>query len=143
MGFIQKAKVFGANSLLGAFTSLPDRFDSSFSDLQIEDLGEGSVTCSLVVPKSLQNSYGTIHGGAIATLVDIVGTLALLTKDPTRAGVSVEISTSYASAAKVGDEITIHGKVFKYGRRLGFTQVELVNTKTNAVVASGRHTKAF
>lgn len=32
----------------------------------------------MVVPKSLTNSYGTLHGGASATLVDILGTMALV-----------------------------------------------------------------
>lgn len=34
-----------------------------------------------MVDHSLQNAYGTLHGGCTATLVDVLGTMALLTKE--------------------------------------------------------------
>ena len=49
-------------------------------------------------------------GGCTATLVDIVGTMALLTLNPNSPGVSVELSTSYLSAAKEGETIVVEGK---------------------------------
>ena len=51
--------------------------------------GLPEVQCTLTVGPSLQNSRGTLHGGAAATLVDVLGTMALLTKDPQRPGASV------------------------------------------------------
>ena len=47
---------------------------------------EGLATCELIVTDELTNNYSTLHGGAIATIVDVVGTIALLGIDPTRAG---------------------------------------------------------
>eukprot|EP01047_Picozoa_sp_COSAG01_P063930 COSAG01_NODE_8369_length_2811_cov_13.888643_2_plen_66_part_00 len=52
---------------------------------------DGAVQCELKVTEQLANSYGTLHGGAISTIVDVLGTMALLTRDHTRAGVSVEV----------------------------------------------------
>ena len=48
------------------------------------------------------NGYGALHGGAISTIVDVVGTLALLSKDPSRAGVSIEMNQSFCAAAFLG-----------------------------------------
>ena len=51
-----------------------------------------------------------VAAGAIATLIDVVGTLALLTKDPKRAGVSVEMNISYMSAAKANQVVKMEGR---------------------------------
>ena len=107
--FIEKAKLSGAQSLLGAFTHLSGRFDHSMRGLQIKRIGDGEVECEIAVDEHLTNAYGTLHGGAVSTLVDIVGTLALLSRDPTCAGVSVEINT-FVAAAKAGADVTVRGR---------------------------------
>ena len=76
--------------------------------LQVEN---GTAKCKLKVDKGVQNSFKTLHGGASATLIDVVGTIALLSVDPTRPGVSVEINASYCSAAKAGE---VSDKLFIY-----------------------------
>ena len=60
-----------------------------------------------------------------ATLVDVVGTMALLSRDAGRPGVSIEMSQTFCAAAKVGERVTVVGTVLKAGGRLGFTQVEV------------------
>ena len=106
---------------------------------------QGTVSCTLTdIPDRLANSYGTLHGGAIASLVDIVGTLALLSQDPLRGGVSVDLNVSYCAAAKVGQPLTITGRCLKLGGRLGFTEVEVrTQTEERTLIATGRHTKAM
>mmetsp|Transcript_41063 Transcript_41063/g.82315 ORF Transcript_41063/g.82315 Transcript_41063/m.82315 type:complete len:96 (+) Transcript_41063:271-558(+) len=84
----------------------------------------------------------TLHGGAIALLVDVVGTLALLGRDPTRPGVSVEMNQSFCAAAKEGEQLLITGKVLRYGKKLGFTEVA-IRTDADRLIAVGRHTKFF
>ena len=107
-----QAKQLGASALLGAFTHMSTRFDACLQDLDIVsvDSDAGTVTCEVLVTEKLQNAYGSMHGGAIATAVDVVGTLALLTKDPTKAGVSVDLSVRYTSSAKAGDTVVIVGR---------------------------------
>ena len=91
--------------------------------------------------------YGTLHGGVIATLVDVVGTLALLGHDPTRPGVSVEMNQSFCAAAKEGTRLHLAGHVLRHGRTLGFTEVTIRAAQEDGtpgkLVAIGRHTKAF
>lgn len=110
--------------------------------MHITTIGGGSVELTLEVNDGLANNFGTLHGGAIATIVDVVGTLALLSVDPHRAGVSVEMNQSFCAAAKVGDKLALTGTTLKYGKSLGFTQVE-VRASTGVLVAVGRHTKMF
>ena len=90
----------------------------------------------------------TLHGGVTATLVDVVGTLALLGRDPTRAGVSVEMNQTFCAAAMEGSTIHITGSILSYRRTLGFTEVTIreepaADGTPGRVIAVGRHTKAF
>jgi acyl-coenzyme A thioesterase 13 len=85
---------------------------------------------------------GTLHGGAVATLVDVLGSLALLAKDHTRGGVSVELNVSYLLAVKAGERVYCKGRVVKLGKALGFTQIDLYN-QNGKLAATGRHTKSM
>ena len=105
-------------------------------------IGPDGVQCHLDVTDSLANNFGTLHGGCISTIVDVVGTLALLGKDPSRAGVSVEMNQSFCTAAKIGERVSIAGIVLRYGKTLGFTEVTITGAN-GRVVATGRHTKFF
>lgn len=98
-----------------AFTSRGN-FDSAFRDLTVVSIGDGHVEAELPVTTSLSNTYGTLHGGASATAIDIVGTMALLSRDPTKPGVSIEINSSYASAAKIGEKLRVVGRCVTVSR---------------------------
>ena len=142
--FIARAKAFGAQALLGRLTATP-RFDRVLSSLRVTRVDEaaGEVDCEFEVEEGLQNTYSTLHGGATATLVDVVGSMALLSRDPTRAGVSVDLSVSYLAAARAGDTVRCLGRALKVGRRLGFSCVELRRKADGELLAVGRHTKAY
>ena len=134
----------GAQALLGRLIASP-RFDRVLAGLTVTRVDEqlGEVDTEFVVAEGLQNTYLTLHGGAIATLVDVIGTMALLAKDPTRAGVSVDLSVSYLGAAKAGEMVKCCGRALRVGRKLGFSSVELRRASDGTLLAVGRHTKAY
>ncbi len=140
--FFARARAAGANALLGALLTSRGRFDACLGGLEVLTIGDGRVACALTVTEALSNSYGTLHGGATATLVDVVGTLAALSVDPLRPGVSVEMNQSFVRAAKVGEVLRIEGRCLKAGARLAFTEVDILNAR-GEIVATGRHTKAL
>jgi acyl-coenzyme A thioesterase 13 len=88
-------KIFDTTSLKGIY------------DVRAE---EGRVTCKLPVEPRVQNRNGTLHGGCTATIVDVVGTAALLTEIP-RGGVSLNINTNYLSVMPGGGVVLIDAKV--------------------------------
>ena len=93
--FVTRARTANDCSvLLGPFGSA-GRFDACLerAGMTCLAIGDGQVACSLTVNEELSNNYGTLHGGATSTIVDIVGTMALLATDPTRAGVSIALLT--------------------------------------------------
>lgn len=111
--------------------------------MEVTKIADGKAEAHLIVSPAMANSYGTLHGGAIATLIDIGGTLALLSVDAQRGGVSVEINTSFLAAAKLGEKVRVDAEVLRAGRSLGFTEVRLTNDSTGKMIAIGRHTKAL
>mmetsp|Transcript_18359 Transcript_18359/g.59761 ORF Transcript_18359/g.59761 Transcript_18359/m.59761 type:complete len:157 (+) Transcript_18359:2-472(+) len=113
---------------------------NSIRDLKVLSVSPGFCKASLPVTPKVANRYGTLHGGCIATLVDVVGSAALVTAS-SLSGVSVEISTSYIGPAKVGEEVLVEARLLKQGRSLAVIQVDLTVSGTGARVAQGRHTK--
>ncbi|CAK0824628.1 unnamed protein product [Prorocentrum cordatum] len=126
-GYIQHAAKGGREALLGPFRS-SGKFDALLrGNMECTSVGDGEVTCAVTVTPALQNNWGTMHGGASATLVDVLGTMALLARDPQRAGVSVEMSQTFLAPARGGETVIASGKVVKYGRSLGFTEVKITD----------------
>ena len=70
----------------------------------------GRLTCVLPVAPRVCNRNGTLHGGCTATLVDVVGTAALLTAH-TRGGVSLSITAHYLAPMPQGGRCLIDARV--------------------------------
>ena len=141
-GWLTRVKSGG--SLVGPLDPSPHRFDAGFSNLTVTATHPGIVHATLPVTESLANSYGTLHGGATASLIDIVGTLACLTVDPTRPGVSINMSQIFIRAARIGEMLFLVGHCLKSGKTLAFTSVEIRSgSLTGPLIATGTHTKAL
>ena len=131
-----------ASVLLGRFQSA-GCFDSCLDGMECTSIGDDSVSLELIVSQNLANNIGTLHGGAISTIVDVVGTMALLSRDATRAGVSVEMSQCFVAAARVGERLELTGRVLGYGGSLGYTEITIhaLRDGRKHLCATGRHTK--
>uniref|UniRef100_A0ACD5VWJ3 Uncharacterized protein n=1 Tax=Avena sativa TaxID=4498 RepID=A0ACD5VWJ3_AVESA len=82
-----------------------------------------------------------MHGGAVAFLVDLVGSAAIFAGGSPITGVSLDITISYLNAAHANEEIEIEAKVLGIGPTLGCVTVEVRRKATGEVLAHGRHTK--
>jgi len=100
------------------------------------------VRMRLAVDERVQNLNGKLHGGASATLVDIAGTLAIMTADRDgRAGVSTDLNVSYVAPGE--GVVLIDARVIKSGRTLAFVAVDIRRESDGVLVAQGRMTKAM
>jgi acyl-coenzyme A thioesterase PaaI-like protein len=61
----------------------------------------------------------------VATLVDSIGTVALMTMGDV-AGVSSALSVTYMAPIVVGQDVTVEARVIRSGRYLSTTQVHAV-----------------
>ncbi|KXZ56288.1 hypothetical protein GPECTOR_1g253 [Gonium pectorale] len=126
-------------------TAVPDRvtFDhTALGGLTVTEVAEGRVVCEMPVTDKVCNRYGTLHGGAAATLVDVVTTAALLTASP-HSGVSVTLSATYVAAMPggPGEVVVVDARVTRVGRHLANLSAELRRKATGQVVVTGTHTK--
>lgn len=123
-----------------------DGFDTkNFKNLKLvenECLTPGKVVMEFKVEKAFTNRYGSLHGGFISSLVDIVGSMSVSSygKKYNR-HVSANINVSFMRGTKINDEVIVIGKCEKLGRSLAFTEVELYNKNTKKLLAEGKHTK--
>ncbi len=105
---------------------------------------------------------GVLHGGTIASMVDLGGSLALASRGLYSTGVSTDLNVTYlSSGGKIGD--LIKGEVVcdkcmlqstaafteppngitnrkTVGKTLAYTSIKFLN-KDNEIVARGSHTK--
>ncbi|XP_057953240.1 uncharacterized protein LOC131147722 [Malania oleifera] len=112
--------------------------DFAIKGLRVDRVEPGLIACSFKVPPRLVDSNGNLSSGAIANLVDEVGA-AVIHGEGQPMDVSVDMSISYISTAKLNDELEITSRLL--GRK-GFysgTIVLLKNIATGEVVAEGRH----
>jgi acyl-coenzyme A thioesterase 13 len=104
--------------------------------------GEGKATVELDVVPAVQNVKGSLHGGAIATLVDYAGTSAIASADAQgRRGVSTDLNVSFFAAAPAGSTVVATAEVLKIGKTLAFVTVDVRRKDDGALVAQGRMTK--
>ncbi|ORY98690.1 putative PaaI_thioesterase family protein [Syncephalastrum racemosum] len=107
--------------------------------LRIVNAEEGRVRAEFTVEKQHLNRLKSVHGGLLATVVDIGGSLALASKGLYATGVSTDINISYISGAKEGQVVSVDCVCDKLGKTLAFTSVQL--TADSRLVALGRHNK--
>lgn len=83
----------------------------------------------VVAPEDV-NMFGTLHGGAIATLADNLTTFAAVVEDrQQRPGVSVNLAVEYMIAPKVGETVTVECRCDKTGKYLSFSSATFYNDK--------------
>ncbi|XP_050138575.1 uncharacterized protein LOC126614915 isoform X4 [Malus sylvestris] len=105
--------------------------------IRVDRVEPGLVVCTLKVPPRLTDRAGNLANGAIANLVDQVGAVVHVRGLPVN--VSVDISISFMSKAKLGDELEITSRVLgQLGRYCG-TSILVRNKATGEVIAEGRH----
>lgn len=117
-------------------------YDRSLTGMELLTLEGGKARVRLPVGESVQNAGGALHGGAVATLVDVVGTLAIMSADREhRPGVSTDLNVSWFAPAPGGSTVLVEAAVLKSGRTLAFVQVDVRRESDGVLVAQGRMTK--
>ncbi|ONK56446.1 uncharacterized protein A4U43_C10F8800 [Asparagus officinalis] len=123
--------------------SLPSKFYDSFilQGLRIDRIEPNRLLCTLTVPPRLLNGGAFLHGGATASLIDLVGSAAFFTAGAQTKGSPLEISVAYLDAAFANEEIEIEAKVLRAGRSVGVATVELRKKNGGKIIAQARYTK--
>jgi len=99
-----------------------------------DSLGEGSARLSLPIASHMVNSFGSVHGGVIMSLLDVALCTAARTLHPDSAGMmTIDMSTSFTAAGS-GAGLIAEARVLKNGRSTVFVEGEARN-QDGALVA--------
>ncbi len=101
--------------------------------MRVEDIGEG--WCKLFLPfdEKLTIGNNVIHGGVVASLMDVVGSMASSTLTKKRAP-TVSIKIDFLRKAYT--DLIAFGEVVKRGMSVVFTKIETHDSKGN-LIATG------
>lgn len=121
-----------------------NRFHEGFPELvgfRFLDWDEGRVALGLNLEEKHLNLGGTVHGGVLATLLDVAGACAgTYSGDPTivRKALTLSMTTSFTGQCNQG-EIRAIGTLKAGGRRIYFSTVEIFDENDN-LIAMGEGT---
>ena len=110
--------------------------DQGFSDLvgfTMATSGDGRAELVLDVEPRHLNPHGTVHGGAIATLVDSAmgAAVATTTKDG-EGPVTIEMKVTFLEPAKTG-QLRASAEVRRRGKRITIVEADVVDADDEAV----------
>ncbi|KAL4937973.1 hypothetical protein BDV06DRAFT_201922 [Aspergillus oleicola] len=110
-------------------------------NLRVTAARPGTVNFELDIQKEHTNRLNILHGGTIASMVDLGGSLAVASRGLYATGVSTDLNVTYlSSGGKVGDKILAEVTCDKFGKTLAYTSIRFMNTKGD-LFARGSHTK--
>ncbi|KAF3386992.1 hypothetical protein F1880_000075 [Penicillium rolfsii] len=111
------------------------------NNLRVTAARPGTVNFELEIQKEHTNRLNILHGGTIASMVDLGGSLAVASRGLFATGVSTDLNVTYlSSGGKVGDKIMAEVTCDKFGKTLAYTNIKFMNEK-GEIVARGSHTK--
>ena len=92
--------------------------------VRIDSLEKGVARLSLEIKPEFTTSWGTVHGGAVLSLLDITLSMSARTLfDPPRSVMTVDISAQFIGTAK--GVIRAEGRVAKAGKSTIFCEGEV------------------
>ena len=106
--------------------------------IRLVDMGPGSATLDLPFAKTLVTTGTTVHGGAVASLIDTAGMVAAWSSGevPDRLrGSTVGLTVSYLAPAD-GEDLKASATVLRRGRSIVHVDVD-VRTASGTAVAKG------
>jgi uncharacterized protein (TIGR00369 family) len=106
--------------------------------IRLVDMGPGSATLGLPFAETLVTAGTTVHGGAVASLIDTAGMVAAWSggevPDKLR-GTTVGLTISYLAPAE-GEDLQAAATVLRRGRSIVHVDVD-VRTASGTAVAKG------
>jgi acyl-coenzyme A thioesterase 13 len=131
------------DDLRAALSQRPD-FGWVVPGLEPVSVDGGHVVVQVEVTLDHVNVAKNLHGGAAATLVDVVGTLAIMNADEhNRFGVSTDLTVSWFAPVPLGDVAIVDAEVLKVGRSLAFVLVSIRRASDDTLCVQGRMTKSL
>ncbi len=99
-----------------------------------ESWGQGESRVALSSRPDITNHFGSVHGGAVATLLDVAMASAARSLHPETGVVTVSMTLNYLQAAT--GELVAAGRVRRGGRSMVFCEGEITNSNGEVVATA-------
>lgn len=97
------------------------------------------LTIRILVHESLTNARNNLHGGALASIVDVATSAAVFVVDP-RPSVTIDLHVTCLYHAPLHSTITVEAKVERVGQSMVFCSCRIIG-EDDRLVATALHTK--
>ncbi|CAO3661122.1 unnamed protein product [Umbelopsis vinacea] len=121
-------------------------WDSSISaNLTITEARPNFLVFEFIVGDDHINGIGNLHGGCVATLIDLCSSLAILVSGEKMSawrspGVSTELAVSYITGAPAGAKLRVENELLRAGKTLANLYTKIYD-ESGRLCYSGTHTK--
>lgn len=96
-------------------------FNRIIKETRVLAVSKSTLVCELEIVQRHVNDKGTMHGGCIATIVDILTATSVRLLVPENPIVSIDLSISYLAPVKLGETILMEATCLKAGSSVAFT----------------------
>uniref|UniRef100_A0A1I8B8S6 Acyl-coenzyme A thioesterase 13 n=1 Tax=Meloidogyne hapla TaxID=6305 RepID=A0A1I8B8S6_MELHA len=118
-------------------------FNRIMKGINILSSNNGKLTAEFTVTEEHVNDKGTIYGGLLAALVDVLTATCVKLLLPESRIVSIELSVSYLSAAKIGEIVFIEANCVKAGKSIAFTNSSFRRRSDNSLIITAKQQLAI
>ena len=98
---------------------------ASFLNMKLVELSPGYAKVTMRMLPEYQNFNGLIYGGIIMSVADQA--FAYASNSMTPGSVASQFNLHFIAGAKVGDELTAECRVVKSGRKVGVSEMTVIN----------------
>ena len=115
---------------------------------RVDSFADGASVMSMTLEEKHMNPGGVVHGGVITTLMDEAAGHAIVTIRGLEAmaetpHATIDMSVSFLSGARVGDELVCQARTLRIGRAVAFAEAEVRRRGSDDLVAKGAFTYAI
>src|SRR5690606_26055329 len=124
------------SSLVAMFPDVPCQ---KVLGIEIVEVGQDYAKVLLPFKPEAAGGASALHGGAIASLLDLTGALAAWSGHDVSKGMkaaTVTVTTNYLAAAH-GSSVVAHGRAVKRGKELIFCEVTICEADSEKTIANG------
>ncbi|CAO3621870.1 unnamed protein product [Cunninghamella echinulata] len=113
-------------------------------ELTLVEVSPNKIVWNFEVTESHCNQLGNLHGGCVATLIDLASSFAILVYDGKtkwkRMGVSTDLSVNYMLGVPAGENVKVECVVQRVGKNLANIYTVIYN-EAGKICYTGSHTK--
>ncbi len=95
------------------------------------ELSPGYVRVSMKLMPEYQNFNGMVFGGIVMAVADQA--FAYATNSIVRPSIASQLNIHFIAGAEIGDELTAECRVLKSGKRVGISEITVVNQEGKLV----------